>query len=95
MALSMGYGLVQEQRMKLMMTPELHQAIQILQFSAFDLIHYIQEQVMENPVLEMEGVERGQQERGEDPLIPVEGWLDWAEVKTRVLLIGFPSQGCR
>ncbi len=79
MALSMGYGLVQEQRMKLMMTPELHQAIQILQFSAFDLIHYIQEQVMENPVLEMEGVERGQQERGEDPLIPVEGWLDWAD----------------
>ncbi|SMO65210.1 RNA polymerase factor sigma-54 [Melghirimyces algeriensis] len=54
MALSMGYGLVQEQRMKLVMTPELRQAIQILQFSTMDLIQYIQEQTMENPVLEMD-----------------------------------------
>ncbi len=79
MALSMGYGLVQEQRMKLMMTPELHQAIQILQFSAIDLFHYVQEQVMENPVLEIEGVEQEQQERGEDFLLPVEGWPDWTD----------------
>ncbi|MFC4077512.1 RNA polymerase factor sigma-54 [Salinithrix halophila] len=54
MALSMGYGLAQEQRMKLVMTPELRQAIQVLQYPAADLIQYIQEQVMENPVLEME-----------------------------------------
>lgn len=54
MALSMGYGLIQEQRMKLVMTPELRQAIQVLQLSAVDLIQYIQEQAIENPVLEME-----------------------------------------
>ncbi|MFD1397410.1 RNA polymerase factor sigma-54 [Kroppenstedtia eburnea] len=54
MALSMGYGLVQDQRMKLVMTPELRQAIQVLQLSAVDLIQYIQDQAIENPVLEME-----------------------------------------
>ncbi|OYD08168.1 RNA polymerase factor sigma-54 [Paludifilum halophilum] len=54
MALSMGYGLLQEQRMKLVMTPELRQAINVLQYSAQDLVQYIQEQAMENPVLEME-----------------------------------------
>ena len=31
MALQIGYGLIQEQRMKLVMTPELRQAIQLLQ----------------------------------------------------------------
>ncbi len=54
MALSMGYGLIQDQRMKLVMTPELRQAIQVLQFSAVDLIQYIQDQAVENPVLEIE-----------------------------------------
>lgn len=58
MALSMGYGLVQEQRMKLVMTPELRQSIQVLQLSAVDLIQYIQEQAIENPVLEMEEASR-------------------------------------
>ncbi|PTX59612.1 RNA polymerase RpoN-/SigL-like sigma 54 subunit [Melghirimyces profundicolus] len=58
MALSMGYGLVQEQQMKLVMTPELRQAIQVLQLSASDLIQYIQEQAIENPVLEMDDTER-------------------------------------
>lgn len=54
MALSMDYGLVQDQRMKLVMTPELRQAIQVLQLSTVDLIQYIQDQAIENPVLEIE-----------------------------------------
>ncbi|TCS95718.1 RNA polymerase RpoN-/SigL-like sigma 54 subunit [Hazenella coriacea] len=49
----MDFGLVQEQRLKLVMTPELRQAIQILQFSATDLHQYIQEQMTENPMLEL------------------------------------------
>ncbi|SDW46535.1 RNA polymerase, sigma 54 subunit, RpoN/SigL [Marininema mesophilum] len=56
MALSMGYSLAQEQRMKLVMTPELRQAIHVLQLSAIDLNQYIQEQALENPVLEVEEV---------------------------------------
>lgn len=54
MALQMGFSLVQEQRMKMVMTPELRQAIQILQYSASELIEYVQQQVTENPVLELE-----------------------------------------
>ncbi|GGE04122.1 RNA polymerase sigma-54 factor [Marinithermofilum abyssi] len=76
MALSMGYGLMQEQRMKLVMTPELRQAIEILQYSATDLLQYIQEQVMENPVLEME--ESGADTKTDSPVSSVEeNMLDW------------------
>ncbi|MBH8605035.1 RNA polymerase factor sigma-54 [Thermoactinomyces sp. CICC 10522] len=57
MAIQMGYGLYQEQRMKMVMTPELRQAIQILQFSASDLWQYIIEQMTENPVLELPDLE--------------------------------------
>lgn len=53
MALQMGFGLIQEQRMKMVMTPELRQAIQILQYSATDLQKYIEEQMEENPVLSL------------------------------------------
>lgn len=53
MALQISYGLIQEQRMKLVMTPELRQAIQLLQLSASDLEQYIHEQLAENPVLEI------------------------------------------
>lgn len=58
-ALQMDFGLVQEQRLKLVMTPELRQAIQILQFSATDLHQYIQEQMTENPMLELLEPNRG------------------------------------
>jgi RNA polymerase sigma-54 factor len=64
MALQIGYGLIQEQRMKLVMTPELRQAIQLLQLSAADLEQYIHEQLEENPVLEI--AEPGEGEDGEE-----------------------------
>lgn len=50
--MQMGYGLYQEQSLKLVMTPELRQAITILQFSALDLLEYINQQLSENPVIE-------------------------------------------
>src|SRR5690606_24284338 len=56
--------LIQEQRMKLVMTPELRQAIQLLQLSAADLEQYIHEQLEENPVLEI--AEPGEGEDGEE-----------------------------
>lgn len=76
MALSMGYGLVQEQRMKLAMTPELRQAIQVLQFSSMDLIQYIQEQAVENPVLEMDAPIR-EAEIGSPSSMTSEQLADW------------------
>lgn len=52
--MNMGMGLFQEQTLKLVMTPELRQAITILQYSAVDLISYLQEMANENPVIELQ-----------------------------------------
>lgn len=65
MALQMGFGLVQEQRMKLVMTPELRQVIQLLQYSAADLQQYLEEQMTDNPVLEL----------ADDTFAELEKWL--------------------
>lgn len=50
----LGFGLSQEQTQKLVITPELRLAIKILQFSAVELAEYVDEQLVENPVLEVE-----------------------------------------
>lgn len=52
--MKIGYGLTIEQSQKLVMTPELIQAIQILQFNTQELESYVQEQLLTNPVLENE-----------------------------------------
>ncbi|NGQ95090.1 RNA polymerase factor sigma-54 [Brevibacillus sp. SYP-B805] len=54
--MNMGLGLYQEQTLKLVMTPELRQAITILQYSTADLISYLQEQANENPVIELQEI---------------------------------------
>ena len=61
-----------EQTQKLVMTPELIQAIQILQFNTQELDAYMQEQLLVNPVLEVEkpaetSDERESPETGEGP----------------------------
>lgn len=50
----LGYDLTIEQTQKLTMTPELIQAIQILQFNSQELEEYVQEELIENPVLELD-----------------------------------------
>ena len=45
MSMRLGYDLKIEQSQKLVMTPELIQAIQILQFNTQELDSYVQEQV--------------------------------------------------
>ena len=51
MSMRLGYDLTIEQAQKLVMTPELIQAIQILQFNNNELDAYVQEQLLINPVL--------------------------------------------
>ena len=83
----MDFGLNLEQTQKLMMTPELRQAITVLQMSSLELTHYVEEQVLENPLLETRDHdgERGEEtERDqEDPLSAVaekkEFDPDWVE----------------
>ncbi len=50
--MKLGYDLTIEQTQKLMMTPELIQAIQILQFNTQELEQYVAEQLLANPILE-------------------------------------------
>lgn len=74
----LGYDLTIEQTQKLVMTPELIQAIQILQFNTQELETYVEEQLLTNPILEVlspdsgtDGAEQpadGAQDRGETPL---------------------------
>ncbi len=54
MSLKLGYDLTIEQSQKLVMTPELIQAIRILQFNIQELNAYVQEELLTNPVLEQE-----------------------------------------
>jgi RNA polymerase sigma-54 factor len=49
----MKVGLFQQQTLKLTMTKELSQAIEILQYSTLDLISFLQEQTLENPLIEI------------------------------------------
>jgi RNA polymerase sigma-54 factor len=46
-------GLFQQQTLKLNMTKELTQAITLLQYSSLELVDFLQEQVMENPLIEI------------------------------------------
>ena len=50
----LGYDLTIEQSQKLVMTPELIQAIQILQFNTQELENYVEEQLLTNPILEVQ-----------------------------------------
>lgn len=50
--MKLGYDLVIEQAQKLSLTPELIQSIQILQLSNYDLIEYVKNELVENPMLE-------------------------------------------
>lgn len=64
----LGHELSLQQQQKLLMTPELRQALAILQLPVVELEQYVQQQLLENPVLEM-------REEGEDPAAPAESGL--------------------
>ncbi len=49
----LSYGMKLEQAQKLIMTPELRQAIMVLQLSAVDLVQYVENVMLENPLLEV------------------------------------------
>ncbi|CCQ95232.1 putative RNA polymerase sigma-54 factor [[Clostridium] ultunense Esp] len=50
--MKLGYNLALEQVQKLIMTPELRQAIQLLQFNSQELNEYLEQQIEENPLLD-------------------------------------------
>lgn len=82
--MKLGYELTIEQTQKLVMTPELIQAIQILQFNTLELESYVEEQLLANPMLEKaEKSETGDshdiEEIKEETSKISDGDFDWAE----------------
>lgn len=50
----LNYDLNLEQEQEIVMTPKMQQAVKLLQLSTLELTEFIQEEVMENPLLELE-----------------------------------------
>src|SRR4029079_12740713 len=59
---------------QLVMTPQLQQAIKLLQLSRMELVDLVREEMMENPVLE-DGVESSQEAGKDDPEVKQESEL--------------------
>ena len=60
--------LQQKQKLNLVMTMELRQAIAILQYSTIELYEYLQNQELENPLIELKDREDVHFDRGEIPI---------------------------
>jgi len=98
MALKMQFNLNLVQTQKLVMTPELRQAIEILQYNSVELSEFIQDQLLTNPVLEMYGPPEAPDKHadGGEPSNPAElprtstadvpdvDWKEWAQEEARL-----------
>ncbi len=73
----LGFDLTLEQSQKLIMTPELRQAIQMLQFTSQELWQYVERQMEANPLLELEN-KREAEEHLEEYRNKIED-IDWKE----------------
>jgi len=96
----LGYGLNVEQTQKLVMTPELRQAITVLQLSSLELSQYIEQQLEENPLLELKDDETEQnndtvetvEKAGEtEPEAKREYDVDWEEYFQDSSDLGLPK----
>ena len=77
--IKLGFDLTIEQSQKLVMTPELIQAIQILQFSTQELDAFVQEQLLVNPVLEQDSERPAPESAAQTEERREEEKLDWKE----------------
>ncbi|MDR7870575.1 MAG: RNA polymerase factor sigma-54 [Tissierellaceae bacterium] len=75
--MKLGFNILLEQTQKLIMTPELRQAIQLLQYNSLELNEYLKTEVEENPLLEMENPLNQMEEVQE---LSVEKEVDWVEL---------------
>lgn len=76
----LGFDITLEQAQKLIMTPELRQAIQLLQFTSQELWQYIEKQMETNPLLEIENKQETDEqfEEFENKINDVD-WKEFAE----------------
>ena len=77
--MKLGYDLTLEQSQKLIMTPELRQAIQMLQYTSLELNNYIKQEMEMNPLLEWEKPVEEVQEVADTEIKSDETEIDWKE----------------
>lgn len=77
--MKLNFQLQMEQTQKLIMTPELRQAIEILQYNALELNQFVHEELMTNPVLELNGEENALSDNSER-LSELTERIDWKQV---------------
>ena len=76
--MKLNFGLQLEQTQKLIMTPELRQAIKILQLSSFELNNLIVNEIEKNPIIELSEEKAADLEIYEkDALTNKEEKIDW------------------
>lgn len=75
--MKLGYNLALEQVQKLIMTPELRQAIQLLQFNSLELHEYLKQQIEENPMLDP--VNSGEEHENIDDYNKDREEIDWKD----------------
>ena len=80
--MNMEMGLYQQQRLKLAMTPELNQAIALLQYPAIELAAYIDEKALENPLIEPVEEYPGNSGRASDDTL----WINQISEETVTLI---------
>ena len=79
--MKLGYDLTMEQVQKLVMTPELRQAIEMLQFTSLELNEYLERQMEENPLLELTDLR--EQHENIDDYTNENDEIDWKEYLER------------
>ncbi|QIB26413.1 RNA polymerase factor sigma-54 [Caloranaerobacter azorensis] len=73
----LGFELSLQQSQKLILTPELRQAIKILQYTNFELSQFIEEELEKNPLLEIESREDNAEK--DIDLDELKSGIDWKE----------------
>ncbi|PKM90364.1 MAG: RNA polymerase sigma-54 factor [Firmicutes bacterium HGW-Firmicutes-12] len=101
--MQLNYGLRLEQSQKLIMTPELRQAIKILQLSFMELSDYVDQMVTENPLIEIKEEKENNEYDKKETEIDWEYYLNgnydsaeprqYKEIKPEVPFEGFMSKG--
>jgi RNA polymerase sigma-54 factor len=77
--MGMEYGIRLDLSQKLVMTPQLRQAIEILQLSALELSSMVEKELLENPVLEEDDSQSDSESYEEKVEKPVAEYLEWAD----------------
>jgi RNA polymerase sigma-54 factor len=77
--LSLGYELILEQSQKLVMTPELIQAIKILQLTSQELETFVEDQLLANPILELDDQSAAETEKEQEKTLEVNNPADQRE----------------